>query len=339
MFRAVDKNSDDSFIIIEDSIDIGSIREACKAKRLICPFCKHPLIAKVGEIRQAHFAHVKGSDSKCPFKSRDKDREYIRAILFKFFQSRLNTAKVDTEYIIKGIYGNHIIDCIVQMGRKKVGYVILKNRVNNAGYLKQDLDDTDFFEINYLFIFNERYEPQNEFLVKLSAAHEKFLDEGCKVDAYNSKGDTLHFFNIDNESIITYRGLKRWNNRLYSFDKMFTSKISDISILPDYFSFIHKDEYRVKLDSSGKKKMVYRNWGVDNSQRKYFNSTISTSTNSKMSYWEKLYLKGKAFQEEKSRKKEQHDIITEEEKILDNDDKNTIGECSENENFTQDKLL
>lgn len=180
MFRAININNNESVISLNmiTREDVICIKDKCKNKLILCPFCKENVLFRLCTTKRSHFSH--NPQSKCPYKHESHDILGIRALLYKWLTDKFANKsewKIDIELDLGIKSYKKKIDCLLHNHKTSIAYVILDKAIDSdlRHYLHTDLK-AKYDSI--IYIFSSEYfkqSPDNPSWFFLTQTHREFI--------------------------------------------------------------------------------------------------------------------------------------------------------------------
>jgi hypothetical protein len=249
MLKAIHGETGKEIIVLQAAwvTALEQLRSLDKKDALLCPGCRQPVRVRAGEERQWHFAHKSLAD--CPLQNESFEVLRARAILYTWLEAKFTSAKsVTLEQSLDSPLLSRPVDCWVETDRGPVAYWILdkQEKPQNRDELLRAFQRAGS-TVHWVFLADLlRVHGGSPDRLLLSTT-ERDLMQACDYDRigtklYEEPGKTLHYLDIKEETLTTFRGL-----RLVHAPHMFSGRneshvMWDISVNPENGEFVHPGE-------------------------------------------------------------------------------------------------
>lgn len=213
MLKCINTQTSEFIIIIDPQWKgrILELRALDSQNRLVCPGCHQPVRTRAGKVKCWHFAHKHLQN--CPFQYESIQLLQTRAALYEWLLEHYSAAQITVEKLIPDLGFPRHVDCWVDLEQGSILYWILDTRrpPEERNSLREALRNSGahthtLFTSSMLHL--DEHESQHLFLTTTEREfmEQSSFDELVKGYAY-SPGKTLHYLNIDDKTLITYRNL------------------------------------------------------------------------------------------------------------------------------------
>ena len=255
MFKALYDKAEIIILDIQGDKEAAErLRELGRNGKLLCPECGEPVRVRAGEKYRYHFAHK--SVGKCALRSETPAILAARSIIYGWLKSKEQLRLVTTEKSVSEIESLSTlprpIDCYTETGKNlKIAYWVLEHGIRKVA--DRDMMRKVFpgagLAINWIFLSSMLKYKKNSSDRLLLSTTERDLCSESKYDApYFPRGNTLHYLDIDEYTLTTFRGI--WIDhppQEYQFYSCLTHPVEEILIDPENGEFVHPGEYEALL--------------------------------------------------------------------------------------------
>jgi len=248
MFKAINKKTDEDIIILDEIWEqkIEYLRSLDRKNIILCPGCLQPVRVRAGKLKRWHFAHKHLQN--CPYGYESPTLLNARALLYKWLVGKFGEG-VSIEKNLEDEYLPRHVDCWVETEKGKFAYWIIDSGIKPG---KRDDLQTGFrrlnVQANWIFVIDMlREDETHSDSIHLTTTERVFArqsnyDEVRIEDSY-VKGETLHYLDPKNETLVTYRTLRLIHSpQLYRGQKII-NPIESVLVSPASGEFVHPGEY------------------------------------------------------------------------------------------------
>ena len=209
MFKVFDTQTSKEIIILDpywNDSTLNILRTMSRDDHLACPVCKEPVLVRAGEIKRWHFAHRNLSD--CPLKHESPNLLQARSFLYAWLKSKYpDKVTIEKHFPESGL--PRPLDCYVDVSEnKKFGYWILDKGIRSRYQIQHALSDLNL-EITWIFLSNMlRIDKEKSTSVHLTPTERDLANQSIYNEIHHSCHESITYFNIDDNSVTTLRGLR-----------------------------------------------------------------------------------------------------------------------------------
>jgi len=255
MFRALDKTTDEDVVLDygRDWSRIEGLRNHARSGAFVCPFCKSQVAVKAGEIKRWHFAHKSIAD--CPLGNEPKELLDARMLFYRWLKSKYANARI--EELPEGMSLPRPLDAYAETDRgKRLGYWIIVRGMRDREPMLALRRDRRIW-VHWVFLTeNLKTVEHSRDAVRLTTTERDFLFRS-KYDEPHFGGKTLHYLDMQAESLKTLRGLVPFEGPVYQFSHIVETPLDKVLISPVNGELVHPGEHE-----------RFRSWEAEEKKRK-----------------------------------------------------------------------
>ena len=248
MFKAKNTTTKEDIIIL-DTKWIGRVkylRLLDRGNMLVCPGCEQPVRVRAGRTRRWHFAHKHLLN--CSYGYESPAVLNARAVLYRWLVSKFGEGVRIEKDIDAGLLPRHI-DCWVETEKGNFAYWIIGSRMKPqkrddiwAGFSKLKVS------VNWIFVIDMlREDDFHSDSIHLTTTEREFA---CQTDFDEIRianefvtGNSLHYLDPTNETIITYRGLRIIHAPQLYRGRKIENELASVLVSPVSGEFVHPGEH------------------------------------------------------------------------------------------------
>lgn len=269
MFKIFHQNTSEEIIILDPvwETKVNELRIMDAQDLLLCPGCKQPVRVRAGDVNIWHFAHKHLAN--CSYGETSPTLLQARAALYTWLFGKYGD-KVTIEKQLADMDLPREIDCWVEDGNTKFGYWIFDGAMKSIEMREKLREQFKKHKIpvNWVFI-SDMLHPENdsEDKILLTTTEREFLqkskyDESVPRSPYDGVGQSLHYINSEERTLISYRSLRVFHEpQVYSGHKRHTP-FSELKISRENGEFVHPEEIellkRYRQEATQAKKDIER---------------------------------------------------------------------------------
>lgn len=241
MFRALDTTTEEDIVLDygRDWSRIEALRNRARSGAFVCPVCNSQVTVKAGEIKRWHFAHKSIAD--CPLGNEPKELLDARMVFYRWLKSKYANAKI--EEMPEGTSLSRPFDAYAETesGRRFGYWIIVRGMRDREPMLAVRRDKTIW--VHWLFLTeNLKTVKHLRDAVRLTTTERDFMF-GSKYDQPHYGGSTLHYLDLQAESLTTLRGLIPCEGPVYQFSHMAETPLDKVLISPVNGELVHPGEH------------------------------------------------------------------------------------------------
>jgi len=243
MYKAVHAQSGQEIIILSSlwAAQGEFLREMGQADQLVCPGCRQPVQARLGDIRVWHFAHKHLEN--CPFENETAQRLWARAALYTWLVERAGEDEVEMEVKLAGRVP-HPMDCALKTSR--AGFWVFDRRMppDEREALAAAVNDRP---MNWFFTAELLHtEADRPDLLYLTTTEREFMRTSAYDQAWQRQagecGKTLHYLAGVGETLVTYRNLRLLHQPQVYIGQRLESALSEVALTASGEEPVHPGE-------------------------------------------------------------------------------------------------
>ena len=241
MFRALDKTTEEDIVLDygRDWSRIEGLRDRARSGVFICPVCESQVTVKAGEIKRWHFAHKSIAD--CPLGNEPKELLDARMLFYCWLKSKYANARI--EEIRKGISLPRPFDAYAETdGGRRFGYWIIVRGMRDREPMLT-LRRNRRIWVHWVFLTEnlKRAEHLRD-AVRLTTTERDFMFRS-KYDKPHYGGKTLHYLDVQSQSLKTLRGLVPCEGPVYQFSHSIETPLDKVLVSPVNGELVHPGEH------------------------------------------------------------------------------------------------
>lgn len=265
MLRAINRQSQQEIIIL-DAQWRGKehrLRDLSGHDMLLCPQCKQPVIARMGQIKIWHFAHKHKAD--CTYSDESLSLLQARGLLYNWLCTKFSTG-VTVEKQVSGLNLPRPVDCWVETEAGPFAYWIIDRQIkpDERKYIWDSFQRHEI-AVNFVFLINFlKEQPAGNtvnnalFYIDLSTTEREFMKHSVygrspahiSSDKIYIQGETLHYLDLEIEELTSFRGIQSTS---HSYQRYLGEKhqhpLHEVQISPTTGEFVHPGEYERRLEA------------------------------------------------------------------------------------------
>ncbi|MBC8877233.1 MAG: hypothetical protein H8E44_48005 [Planctomycetes bacterium] len=253
MFRASDKTTEEDIVLDygRDRSRIDALRNRARSGAFVCPVCSGEVTVKAGEILRWHFSHKTIAD--CPLGNEPKELLDARMLFYCWLKTKYANAQI--EEMPSDLSMPRPFDAYTETEHgKRLGYWIMVRGMRNREPLLELRRDKRVW-VHWVFLAQNLKTPGDlTDAVRLTTTERDFMYRS-KYDKPHYGGSTLHYLDIQAESLKTLRGLIHCEGPVYQFEHMIQTPLDKVLISPANGELVHPGEHeRLKAWEAEEKK-------------------------------------------------------------------------------------
>jgi hypothetical protein len=224
--------------------------------QLVCPGCMQPVRVKAGQFKRWHFAHKHLTN--CPFQRESAELLHARAVLFRRLVDEFDETRVVIEKQLSELNLPRPLDVWVDGKYGEFAYWIIDTRLppNLREIIRKGFSQVPV-PVNVVILSSiSKVAADDPAVLYLSTTEREF----CTASPYDatwkelsfSSGKSIHYLNLDCESVITYRNLQLVHLPQQHTGKRLETPLAELSFDSASGEIVHPGERERLLNTSSK---------------------------------------------------------------------------------------
>lgn len=245
MFKAQRGLTKEDVIILDsywNEETVTLLRQNGRDDELICPVCKQPVLVKAGQKKRWHFAHK--DLTNCPLKNESPNVLQARMLLYSWLKSKFGE-KVTVEQYFPESNLPRPIDCYVELSNEhKIGYWILEKGIRDRWAIQHSLSELGISNVWVPLANLLREDNHDQETIHLTSTERDIAYISEYNSLYSGNGRSLSYLDVENNNILTLRGLHCIHSpQKYHFNFKLVTILDQVLLSQQTGEFVHPGEH------------------------------------------------------------------------------------------------